>query len=482
MKGKVFRALVAVSVLFSSAAATWGQPPTQSASAEQFKIKLDKLVSDIIREKKKADFNKTRVDELLGGGNIDLFAFALIARSNKEFVTTVEDARVDKQVGGGDTNAGSTTLVAKGSVPAVFGFAVENGALKSEQNGTTITFRGNPVGIIKLLGKEGFLESYSDTDAGTNFLRRLSFALSFDASRGNQPGTFTGDLNQLSNWSLRLDVLNKRDPRHPSYRAKWIELITEQGQLLTQDSAKLSRFFREDSNLAAWLGAAREAVFSASQDKVESEVKNQLFVELAKVPLTEDIQRLVDSYRDHANAFLLNRDNILQATANGAILTFEYANTRNINEPDLSNFKLIAEGAAFSGKADFTANASLTILNKIPVSMNLKRLRDFQMSGQLDLPLGPVQSIGSVVLSLSGKFQRLMDDITMSNGMVAMNTKGTIGVGQIKLTIPVKGAGVKIPLSVTFANRSELIKEKTFVRGNFGVTFDLDSIFSKLKP
>lgn len=53
-------------------------------------------------------------------------------------------------------------------------------------------------------------------------------------------------------------------------------------------------------------------------------------------------------------------------------------------------------------------------------------------------------------------------------------------IGQAKITFPVKGSGVKIPLSVTWANRTELIKEKE-VRGNIGITFDLDTIVSKLK-
>jgi len=192
---------------------------------------------------------------------------------------------------------------------------------------------------------------------------------------------------------------------------------------------------------------------------------------------------LVNAYAVHVADYLFNRNNILEATSNGAIVTLEYTNTRNVTEPDLSNFRLIAEGAAFGGKADFTANASLTILNSIPTGMSLKRLRDFQMSGQLDLPLGlRVQKIGSFVLTFSGKFQHLPDDIAMPDGSMAMNTKGNIGVGQIKLTIPVKGGGVRIPLSVTFANRSELNKEKSFVRGNFGVTFDLDSIFARINP
>jgi hypothetical protein len=40
------------------------------------------------------------------------------------------------------------------------------------------------------------------------------------------------------------------------------------------------------------------------------------------------------------------------------------------------------------------------------------------------------------------------------------------------------GSGVKVPLSVTFANRSEAVKE-SFVRANFGVTLDLDTLLAK---
>ena len=61
------------------------------------------------------------------------------------------------------------------------------------------------------------------------------------------------------------------------------------------------------------------------------------------------------------------------------------------------------------------------------------------------------------------------------------NTKGTTAVGQLKLTVPVKGSGVRIPLSVTFANRTELITESV-VRANVGLTYDLDVLFAKFHP
>ena len=43
------------------------------------------------------------------------------------------------------------------------------------------------------------------------------------------------------------------------------------------------------------------------------------------------------------------------------------------------------------------------------------------------------------------------------------------------------GLGMQLPLSFTFANRTELVKEKE-VRGNFGFTFNFDSLLSRIKP
>jgi len=51
--------------------------------------------------------------------------------------------------------------------------------------------------------------------------------------------------------------------------------------------------------------------------------------------------------------------------------------------------------------------------------------------------------------------------------------------GQVKLTIPIPGlTGVNFPISVSVANRSDLIKEKT-VRGKFGFTVDITKLLSK---
>jgi hypothetical protein len=75
----------------------------------------------------------------------------------------------------------------------------------------------------------------------------------------------------------------------------------------------------------------------------------------------------------------------------------------------------------------------------------------------------------------------LLEDASAATGLTIPNTKGDIAVGQVGLNIPIKSLGMKFPITLTFANRTELIKEKE-IRGNFGFTFNWDTLFSKLKP
>jgi len=179
------------------------------------------------------------------------------------------------------------------------------------------------------------------------------------------------------------------------------------------------------------------------------------------------------------DSLLRGRDDILNEVNAGWSSTIEYNNERRVGLPSLSNFKFIAEKGAYKGSLDLTANASVTFLNSTLAGSTTKRLRDVSLSGQLDVPLGNVVTTGKFLLSFAGQFQHLAADEKVSGVLVA--SKGNIGVGQVKLTIPVRGTAFKIPISFSFANRTELIKEK-HVRGNFGLTFDLDSLLAKFNP
>ena len=66
-------------------------------------------------------------------------------------------------------------------------------------------------------------------------------------------------------------------------------------------------------------------------------------------------------------------------------------------------------------------------------------------------------------------------------GLVAFNDaaikeKGHIRLLQIKLTLPTSNAAITFPISFTYSNRTELIKESE-VRGQIGFAFNLDALF-----
>ncbi len=426
----------------------------------------------------------------------DLVVILMAQKLRSTFLTDAEEARVDKQVGAGSSNAGSTSLVTKGGTPAILGFAVENGALEREISGTTITFRGNPVGLIKALNNKGFISGYEEDSPSTRFLRKTSFAFSFDTSLGNNPGVLTAKKEQLSAVSARLELINRRDPRDSSYKTDWENFAATKAAAFLGGLVQFKSILTEvvpgtgtglipavirykDQALQDWYKETQAAITNAAAGNVETVAKAQL----AKLPIDELSPETVAALTNVARLFgvyIEGRERILDRVAKGTIATFEYTNKRGINAPDTSNFLGIYE-TAFGKQADFTFNGSLTMFNKVPTGPNPKRVRDFQFAGQLDFPFGDVNGAGQFVLSASGKYQRLMANASTLAGTTVPNTKGDIAIGQIKLTVPIKGLGIKLPISVTFANRTELVKEKT-VRGNFGLTFDLDTIFSKFKP
>lgn len=420
------------------------------------------------------------------------FMIALLAREGRaQYVLAAEEERVDKQVGSDASSSGSTSLVSKGSVPSIFGFAVDTGALLKSTSGSTITFRGNLAGAAKAVAGKGFISGYDEDSPAARLLRKVSFSLSYDPSRGDEAGVFTGTRQQLSGYSVRFDIYNKRDPRDSRYKRDWNNFLANQSNALSaQIQASLTRMTRiiqgansstiewNDPELQAWFAAAAAAVRDADAADVETVLRAQL----NDIPkeLSGDTSAELESFNTRFRPWLEGREAILEKVAKASIITFEYLNDRPLNEPTLSTFKLIAE-TGLQRWLDLTFNGSLTMFNRRPAA-DTDRVRDFQFGLQLDAQLGEMgMGFGKPTLSFAGRYERLMANMAASTGVTTPDTAGNIGVGQIKFTLPIKNSGIKIPFSFSFANRTELVKESE-VRGNFGFTFDLDSLFAKFRP
>ena len=454
---------------------------------------LDQIICGLVSTAMKPASNGL----ILGSdGRFELLKVLIAKRFTPDYLVEVSEARLDKQMGASSLNGVSPSLVTHGGVPAILGFAVENGGLEQTTNNNAITFRGNPIGLINAFKNKGFLENIKDSESDPlqRFLKKTSFAFTFNTDRGREPGTFTGSSQQLASVSARIELINRRVPS--LYIKDWENFIADQAQNLSDViDAQVKVIFDQrgrwnDEAMRIWFDQLQVDLAAAS----DAEVSSVLQGALNEIPFNDLSPKTVTALQSIGEALRLyksGRDGFVEKVNSGTVLTFEYLNKREVNDPDTSNFMIIAEKGTAGGGVNFTFNGSLTMFNNLTSLRNFvianptlpqpRRVRDFQFAGGIDIPFGNVREFGQFVFFASGKYERLLENATTDIGQVLPNTKGDIGFVQMGLKIPVAKSGFKIPVSITFANRTELIKERT-IKGNFGFTLDLDKVFSKFKP
>lgn len=471
------RATVTLLLIAACAAPAAAQPP------EELRLQLDALAGDIAKELK-AGATPEEVRTLLVSGSIRPNLVLLAGAAGVDFVNIVaeaEEARTDEQLGSGPSSSGTTSLVSKGGIPSMLAMAVENGALSQSISGTTITFRGTPVGIVSALQGKGFVNLLPTDETALSLLSNLSFSASFDSSRGateDDGAVFRREAQQLSQWSVRWVAINRRNPQLLRYAPLWTDVGGVAGVLgaLVNDTRE---FTQTDPLFQAWLAGTAAELSAAAMpgtavdQAVVREILANRFANLAATsPATTARLRGV------SNAFtdvIAARASALERIAEGLLVTLEYTNERPTTGPTLSNTRFIAQ---VGGGVDLTGNASVTWFNGTPPA-GADRVRDLQAALQVDVPLTRYSELGTFVLAFAVRYERLQTDPAAV--LAGAQEGGNVGIGQIKLVIPIKGSGVRIPISVTFANRTELIREKV-IRGNVGLSYDLDSLFARVRP
>lgn len=422
--------------------------------------------------------------------------FALYAPGRSVFSTLAEENRLDKQVGTSGAAAGSTSLVSKGSTPALIGMAVEGGALYQSVSGNLVTFRLNPSGLARALAKNTYLLSATPVNASLleKGVSRVSASASFDLSQGSTPGTFTAERSQLREAALRIDIFNKRDPRHRSHAAS----IRGLNRNMKPFVAAVTAYFAALSKTPgydAWVLAQSQRLVELNPVNDEellaaiTEVADSFTDTFASDP---QLQTLGSELIGSIKSFRGVRDALFKEIARSSVLTFEYAFDRltvpadalallpsGTVIPDLSTGRLIYS-APIGSFGEATLNGSATMFNSSLPQMR-GRLRDVQVAGSLDFRLPEIQGIGKAVLTFAGMgaflHQQPFGAKVKLRGVETAD--GVIKVFQTKLTLPAGSAsGVRIPISLTVANRSEFITEKKEVRASIGMTFDLDKLFA----
>lgn len=443
---------------------------------------LDRAIKDVVQDVQDAKDKPVAPD--VGNSLTDLLIVARPKGALPRLVRDFEQERSDEQIGAAAASSGTSTLVSKGAVPQVLAFAVENGVIAQSQSGTTVTFRGNLGGALRALGGKGFVQALPADDPAVGFLSRVSVSASFDTSRGGAAPaaapastTLTADRQQLSQWTWRAQLINHRDPAAPAFLATWQSSALDFQKKETMAAAAAYAVLKADPAFITWREETNTAVAVAKAEDLEAVVRRR-FAAFPADRLRTDTAAALDGYDRAAADFAERSHDVLKQLERGALVTLEYTNDRPALGPTLSSLRLVA---ATGGAYDLTGNASVTLFDQVPAGAS-RRVRDVGFSGELDRKIGSMASGGPFVLSLSAKYQHQFENSFDMSGMMMPGTTGTTAVAQVKLMIPAgKDTGAKIPLSITWANRTDLAKEAV-VRANIGITYDLDTILAKFKP
>jgi hypothetical protein len=424
-----------------------------------------------------------------------------------DFFAEAEQTRLDKQPGATSNASGTTSLVDKGSSPSLLGFALEHGATTQSTDGNTVTYRGNVTNTLRALIKSSYLASYQlgENDPLVKGLAKVSFGVSFDTSSNETAVSqgFAPSSGNLSGFSVKTDLINHRDPREARYRNAFAGLVRNQGFAIAHTMLRLDDLVRHGPHYTDWINTIHVRLQSISLDAPDSDLQTiakdardlfitffgndpeikQAFVEAAKRVGEYNVEK-AKIYADIRKTLLFTAEYnyTRQLTTAGQDIS---ATQPNQQLPSLSNINLVLE-KGFHGAygRELTLNAAVTFFNSTSANgTSFGSVRDYRANAQLDFTLREMKNIGRPVLSFSGQFLALLEQPLgqkiMLNG-VTVDRRGNMGVFQSKLSIPIKDTGVKIPISFTYATRTELLKEKD-VRGNVGITLDLDSLFAKAK-
>ena len=209
---------------------------------------------------------------------------------------------------------------------------------------------------------------------------------------------------------------------------------------------------------------------------------------LEKLPnLSVQALTAMDGYVAQLTTLQAAIDDVHAFAGKGSLLTFDWSTARDATLPDLYTGTVVWEHAfGAARKTDLTVNAGFNFYHRQPDG-GVNRFKSFDIAMALDHPIGNLPLLPKVTVALAARYSHLPDDTVAAApsdegaaaGAVGTALKGDIYVVQLKLTVPVKESGIKVPLSITASNRSELIKEKD-VRASFGVTFDLDALVGGL--
>jgi len=424
---------------------------------------------------------------------IVLFALAFAADPQKavkiQYIgsTQGETQRTDKQVGASANTTGSTSAVDKTGLSDLLGIAISHGAIDQNINGSTLNLSSSLYALVAAV-KGDTAATYQQYSGYS----RVGFSAAYDLQDKNDP-LASVSRRQLNEWSVKIRLLGDHSPRsataHAMFYAQLKPVLQNRANAI---SKALTGTFGErkipvPASLATQLSKYLDGGdFKAeeAEDKIVAliaqAVKDNVYDHINDFHLTideaQDLSEFLDRYKTSTEAYVnasKTFDESLRILAEKPTLTLAYFNERGSGTPAYSVAKLLFEKKP-KGFMQIDANIGASFYGNPDRTKNEQTFRDAAAAVGLEQKLGRSPFLtndsdqSQMTLSFSGRYERLQE-----NRHVA-GKKADLAVANWKLEIPL-AAGISLPLSITYANATELINEK-HVSGNFGITLDLDKL------
>lgn len=473
------------------ASLTWvgtlqAQPASPSTSPE-----IVALQKEIARFGDPAEDVATLIDDIQN----NLWKEVLLQAAGNEVAQARAFSRGDLQTGATSGASGSTSAVVSPLLPAIFGAAFENGAITRTVSGSTLTLKVNPAGLICAAREDGVRAvALHDPAACNRAWSRLGLTTSFDTSRGDKKNALdrlTTLDSQFSELTVRYELINHRDVRLS--RLASAPEFTEAGFALTRIVSDLTRALepslarlRDDltaiTTASAWSTATAEEKRLRVTNAVTAVVTETALSPTAIAAARSQWLRTLEAYgrveRDAAGALVVTLDYTLQRPDLAAEELAGGIVAKGERPPDVHALRLVAAKAPLPN-LDVTTNGSVAFFGDTRPGMR-GPVRDARVGVEGKWKLRSLRGYGRPTLSFAALYTFLNQSplgLGVAVNGIGVTERGHIGVLQTKFELPTANNSLRIPISVTYANRTELIKESD-VRGQIGISFNLDSLFA----
>jgi hypothetical protein len=420
-----------------------------------------------------------------------------LLRGLRAYRYLAEVTRTDKQTGASASGPGSTTLSQKPGFAELLAFAVEHGAVEQTTNGTGVTLSTSPYAFVRLVEPDN-----AENFERFGFWRRIGASATLNTSTDEPAAAGDEPLKQLAEWSVRLRVLGDRSTRSPAFTRKWQADIqpaiqkrldkliggvsaTINGSAEVRDAsrntsvrlgAEIQRYLTEHAGAPAEErvpAMARMILDTLYKTVYEPVAGGSLAIdEATRRNIVASVAGLAQAHQDLVQAQAA-QTGLLEELGHSLLLTLEYTHhAKAAAVTGFSDMRVLFEDHV--APFNVVANAFLSLYDDPDETLGQDKVRDYGASvdveGEVANPFGRrsrADVAQPITLSVGYQLSRLEEGDEM------------VHLAQAKASIPIS-AGVALPLSVTYASRAVLVDED-HVRGNFGLSLDLDKLYALSK-